>query len=355
VTKLHVVEKRLKGGSRWYVYAWRGGPCIHQADGARPVITPDILGAQIRAKTERVGYRAPDIDSLINEYEVSPDFTDRAKSTRKDYRLWLTRISERFGSTPVEAFEDRRMRGDVIAWRNNWAGQPRTADKAAVMLSTLLNWAVENGRISINVAAGIKQLHDVNKADHVWEDRHWKAMRATNEKREPICPAHVMDALVLASLTGLRLGDLVSLDWSHVGEQAIILVTNKRKGRAVIPIVPELRAHLDKLRESAAAQDALRKPGHTTPICTTVLRNSRGQSWTESGLGGVFQKAKPGGFDRTIHDLRGTYATWLAIKGLTDEQIARIIGWTAKRVGAIRARYVDEARVIVSLVERLSA
>jgi len=56
-----------------------------------------------------------------------------------------------------------------------------------------------------------------------------------------------------------------------------------------------------------------------------------------------------------MHDLRGTYATWLAIKGLTDEQIARIIGWTAKRVSEIRARYVDEARVVVSLVERLSA
>jgi len=41
--------------------------------------------------------------------------------------------------------------------------------------------------------------------------------------------------------------------------------------------------------------------------------------------------------------------------GLTDDEIARIVGWTAKRVSEIRARYVDEARVIVSLVERLSA
>jgi integrase len=86
-----------------------------------------------------------------------------------------------------------------------------------------------------------------------------------------------------------------------------------------------------------------------------VLRNSRDKAWTESGLGSVFQKSKPKGFDRTIHDLRGTFVTWLAMKGLTDEQIARIVGWTAKRVGEVRARYVDEARVIVSLVDRLSA
>jgi len=60
------------------------------------------------------------------------------------------------------------------------------------------------------------------------------------------------------------------------------------------------------------------------------------------------------GFDRTIHDLRGTYATWLAMRGLADEEIARVIGWTAKRIGEIRARHVDEARVLVSLIDRLS-
>jgi len=207
------------------------------------------------------------------------------------------------------------------------------------MMSTLLNWGVENGRLDINVAAGIKQLHTVNKADQIWEERHWTAFAAVDAKGDPICPPHLMDALKLASLTGLRLGDLVKLDWSEVGDKAIVLVTRKRKGRAVIPIVPELRAHLDA-RE------------HRTGC---VLRNSRGDAWTESGLGSVFQKKQPADFDRTMHDLRGTYATWLAIKGLTDEQIARIIGWTAKRVSEIRARYVDEARVVVSLVERLSA
>ena len=113
----------------------------------------------------------------------------------------------------------------------------------------------------------------------------------------------------------------------------------KRGGRAVIPILPELRAWLD-------ARD------QTTP---TVLVNSRGGSWTTSGLGSVFQKSKPAGFDRTMHDLRGTYVTWLAVKGLTDEEIARTVGWTAKRIAEVRARYVDEARVVIEMTKRLSA
>ena len=335
MTGLHVVAKSRQGGKRWYVYAWRGGPCIHQQDGARPVITPEILGLQQRALQSSFGAAGDDIDAVIADYEVSPEFTDRRASTQKDYRLWLTRISQRFGNTPLAAFEDRRMRGDIIEWRNQWAHQPRTADKASVMMATLLGWAVENGRIEINVAAGIRQLHSVNKADQIWEDHHWKAVRAIEK-----FPPHVMDALTLASLTGLRLGDLVRLEWAQVGDKAIIIEkTRKRGGRAVIPIYTELRQWLDGrvIRQG------------------TVLLNSRKLPWTESGLETVWQRKKPSGFDRTIHDLRGTFVTFLALRGLTDEEIARVIGWTAKRIAEIRARYVDEARVVIAMADRLSA
>ena len=71
----------------------------------------------------------------------------------------------------------------------------------------------------------------------------------------------------------------------------------------------------------------------------------------------MFQKAKakaPGfNIALRIHDMRGTYATWLARKGLTDQKIGRIIGWSEKQVAEIRRRYVDEEHVAASLVERL--
>jgi integrase len=339
VAHLHVVSKRRKTGTRWYVYAWRGGPCITVVNGARPVIGPDLLSRAMAARAENIGVPANTFDQLITDYRASPEFSRLAASTQRDYRLWLDRLSVRFGTAALGAFEDQRMRREIILWRDTWADRPRSADKASVMMATVLGWAVDNGLLAVNVAARIRQLHHVNKADQVWEDRHWQAMAAKDDEGKPISPAHLMDALQLALLTGLRLGDLVALDWDHVGEKAIILTTKKRKGRAVIPILPELRAHLDSREHRTGA----------------VLRNSRGNAWTESGLGTIFQRAKPTGFDRTIHDLRGTYATWLAIKGLTDDEIARIIGWTSRRVSEIRARYVDEARVVISLIERLSA
>lgn len=331
MTGLNIVSKRRKDGLRWYVYAWRGGPCIHTADGEKPTITPALLDKAAQARQDGNRATPHTIRWLCQLYREAPEFTRLADQTKRDYRLWLDRIEERFGTAPLAAFEDRRMRSQVIAWRDTWAHKPRSADKASVTLSTLLGWGVHAGLLAINVAAKIRHLHSVNKADQIWERRHMRAFVTA--------PKHMRDALILAALTGLRLGDLVRVSWDHVFANAIIIETRKRKGRAVIPITPTLKRHLDKRDHRKGA----------------ILRNSRGKAWTESGLGSVFQKHKPEGFDRTIHDLRGTYVTWLAVKGMTDDEIARIVGWTSRRVADVRARYVDEARVIVSMIERLSA
>jgi len=45
-------------------------------------------------------------------------------------------------------------------------------------------------------------------------------------------------AVDLASHTGLRLGDLLRLSWSHVGADAIVIATDKSKHRreAIVPL-----------------------------------------------------------------------------------------------------------------------
>lgn len=349
MTGLHVVRMPLKAADRWYVYAWRGGPCIHQADGRKPDITPAMLQAAMEARRspDGKGRATGTVEWLVREYRASPEFKDLRSATRRDYERSLDRVEARFGPAPLGAFEDRRIRNDIIQWRDEWRAQPRTADKVLVMLQTLLSWAVERGFLAINAAHGIKLIHTADRSDMVWEADHWQAFQRTGKDGNPVCPAHLMTALKLISMTGLRLGDVIRLDWEHVGDKVIVLTTKKRGGRAAIPIFPELRALLDSLKNG--------QPHRTGPNPTgTVLRNSRDKAWTESGLGSVFQKAKPAGFDRTMHDLRGTYVTWLAVKGFTDEEIARVIGWTAKRVAQVRARYVDEARVVISMVDRMS-
>lgn len=343
---LHIVRKPLKYGDRYYVYAWRGGPCIHSQDDSYPVITHEILAKQQQVKTTRYGKTEDGFEQIISDYRESPEFAALAESTRKEYRRWLDRASERFGQVPLRFFDNREMRGDIIEWRNLWADQPRTADMASMIMNILCGWAVENGRLSVNVASKIKKLHEVNRADLIWEDRHFKIWEEAKAKEKKPLPSQLDDAMFLALWTGLRLGDLVAVTWDELNMQktAIIRFTNKgkkRETRAVIPILPPLKAWMDRFPEEERVG--------------TILKNSRGKGWTEDGLQSVIRNHKPKGLDRTFHDLRGTFCTRLMLKGLTDEQIAMIMGWKAKRIAEIRARYVDEATVILSLVGKLSA
>lgn len=317
-TGLHIVPKPRKGGeTRWYVYAWRGGPPIHVQDGAKPAITPALL-AKAYAERRQEGPRDR-FDTVIDAYRASPEFARLRPTTQREYRLRLDQISGRFGNVPIRFFNGPEMRKEIVAWRNELADTPRAADRCVGMLSTVLNWALDNSDIVENRAAGIGHLHKSDRADKVWEDRHWQAVAGI--------PPHVHRVLVLGSLTGLRLGDLLALEWEQVTRDYIETVTAKRGAQAIIPMHPELRKALGRRGKGV------------------ILRNSKDEAWTTDGFQSSWRNVRPAGFDRHFHDLRGTFVTRLCIAGFTDGDIANMIGWAAERVADIRSVYVDRARV----------
>ena len=154
--------------------------------------------------------------------------------------------------------------------------------------------------------------------------------------------AHAVD---LASHTGLRLGDLIRLSWSHVGEDAIVLRTGKSRQRreAIIPLYDELRVVLDRIPK----------------IATTVLTTSRRKPWTASGLSSAIQRAKAAakweGKDLHFHDLRGTAATRFYTAGLSVRVIAEIMAWEEETVERIIHRYVGRGAATRAVIAQLNA
>lgn len=66
--------------------------------------------------------------------------------------------------------------------------------------------------------------------------------------------------------------------------------------------------------------------------------------------------AKPsesGGVERHTHDLRGTAATRYVQAGLTDEEIATVMGWDAKHVARLRSIYVSRGAVARAIEEKM--
>lgn len=323
-TGLHIVKKRLKSGDRYYVYARRGGPLIHTQDRYRPEPTPALI-----AKAQAALGRAPSdaLDKIIDAYRAAPEFAAKAPATQREYRHRLNQISQRFGRVPARLIPD--LQGEIMLWRDEMADTPRAADRAVGMLHTVLKYGKFKGMWKgDNPAADIPKLHKVNRADLIWEPRHWQAVESI--------PGHIKRVTVLGGLTGLRIADLLKLAWEDAREGYLEVQTGKTGGEAIIPLYGALDRFL------------------TGPGRGIILRTTRGTPWTPDGWQSSWRKHKPKGFDRHVHDLRGTFATKLMIAGFSDGEVAAVLGWRAERIAAVRARYVDRGRVARALAERLS-
>ncbi|MDQ2892787.1 MAG: tyrosine-type recombinase/integrase [Pseudomonadota bacterium] len=350
---IHVVSKRRPGKAMiHYVYAWRGGPLIHRVEGTRPRITSAIADAAAEARKAGRADQAklPTLRALIAQFRGSPEFTRLAASTRTSHNTWLGRIDDTFGSAPLDVFNDRKVRSDVMDWRDQWADKPRSADAGMQTFSRLLSWGYERGKLAANVVTGIGQLYDANRSDVVWEPADFARIAAH-------ASVEVNEGIVLAACTGLRRGDLVKLPWDAIGEHAIVWKTGKSRGRnlATVPLLPETKALLIRIRARHAADMAARPETKRKPLPPTVLANSRWTPWTATGFGSRFDDAKKAaGIDKHLHDLRGTFVTRCMIAGLNDREISDIVGWDTKDVAAIRAKYADQARVVIAIGERLA-
>ncbi|MBD7941564.1 tyrosine-type recombinase/integrase [Brevundimonas sp. Sa3CVA3] len=309
--------------------------------------------------------RAPKTDTLrplAILYKQSPEFDGLGDSTKREWTRWLDVIMDdrssplAIGGLPFDALDDRRVKAEILAWRDQWADRPRKADYGIQVLSRVLSWGMDRGLLAPNAAAGIKQLYTSNRADQIWTadeiDRYTAAAKSPE----------VGFIVRLACLTGLRRQDLASLCWSHVGDLAIVKATKKSRGKktAVIPLLDDTKELLDEIRAQqhrrhADLATAAERKNRPAPVrCLTVLSNTRGRPWSLDGLEHQVVGAKAeAGIDKHLHDARGTFATRLRRAGLTAAEIADILGWEEDRVQRLLAVYVDRDSIVMEIANRI--
>jgi integrase len=62
---------------------------------------------------------------------------------------------------------------------------------------------------------------------------------------------------------------------------------------------------------------------------------------------------KAGMTGKTLHDVRGTFATRLMRAGFADGEIDEILGWETGKSSRIRRRYISRKAVVISAIERM--
>ncbi|WP_301750462.1 tyrosine-type recombinase/integrase [uncultured Erythrobacter sp.] len=355
---LHYVPKKTKAGVVWHVYAWRGGPSVARREGGRkPLLTAAELKLAIAAIEQANAPEQTSLNSLIREWEQSPEWKALGEGTKKTWGSQLKQITRRWGDKPLNVWNDPRMKAKVVSWRDSRAETPRGADLGVMVLRELLKFGVLRGRVLLNVAVGIPTLYRGGKrAEIVWTEEDIQRFAAEAEKQGL---QHVIDGLRLCALTGLRREDLVTVTLDDVYDHAIVKralkVSRGRRRTATMPRIPELDALLAELA-TRKRKDGVR----------TLLVNSHGKSWSGDGFGGSFNRIRdaadiayvdPDTGERRkkhLHDVRGTFATRLILAGLANAEVADVMGWSVEQVSGIRRTYVDQSRVVVAMGERIS-
>lgn len=193
---------------------------------------------------------------------VSAKFEALSPRTQKDHRRNADVVLKEFGRGPIAAFEDKRIRADIIKWRNELAKRsPRQADYALATLRLVLSYADDCGQISNNHAKGIEKIYRHNRSDKRWEDADIEAIiqHATPE---------MSLALRLALDTAQRQSDLICLTWTQFDGRRIHLRQRKTKTPVSVPCTELLRAQLE----------------NTLRRAITILTGQRGRPWTADGF-----------------------------------------------------------------------
>jgi integrase len=337
-----VAKVTAKGRTYWY--AWRGGPRLRGEPG-----TPEFMASYNEAIEQ---HRRPDKSRfrfIVTDYKASGDYKKLAASTRNQWGKWLDRIADYFGDLSIAQFDrPEKIRPVIRRWRSQWSATPRTADYAMQVLSRVVAHAVDPlGRIAGNPCEGIKRLYDNDRSEIIWTDSDITHIKKT-------CTEEIAWAVDLAAHTGLRLGDLVRLSWSHVDEDigAIVMTTGKSRQRreAIIPLYDALRDVLARIpKRSTTILTSSRK--------TLVKQEGARRPWTVDGLGSSFNKAKIDAkmSERDLHfnDLRGTAATKFYIAGLSMREIAETLAWEEESVEKIIRRYVGRNAAIKARIIKL--
>jgi integrase len=325
-----ITKVRSKG--RVYYYAWRGGPRLNGKPGS-----PEFIASYNEASENLKAADSNKFHSLVVAYKKN-EFKALAESTKRNWSPWLDRIDDLFGRLSIAQFDrSEKIRPVILRWRSKFADTPRGADYGMQVLSRLLSYAVELGKITSNPCEGIKHLYSVNRSEIIWTDIDVADLKKS-------CPAEIADAVDLAAYTGLRLGDLLRLSWSHIRENSIEISTGKSKHQriAIIPLYDDLRALLARIPKRA----------------TTVLTNSKRRPWRPNGFGTAFNRAKIAASmndrDLHFHDLRGNAATRFYVAGLSERAIAEIMAWEEEHVARIIRRYVDRSALTKELIRQIN-
>jgi integrase len=275
-------------------------------------------------------FAAEAVGALILAYKASPEWARLAVTTKANYAVYL-KVLEADPHTAVADITRRdilAVRDAVAARRGNGAATGFT--RAA---SALFSWAVDREWIDTTPVVRIKALPKGSLP--AWSGEQVAAALAGLGE-------HLRRALVLASHTGQRRGDLCALRWDAYDGVTLRFVQQKTGQAMVLTVPPALRAELDAWKREATT--------------LTILADQNRQPWHPQHLTAQLRTAlnRLGMPGLNIHGVRKYVAASLANAGASTHEIAAMTGH--KTLGMVQHYTIsaDRERLAEQAVNRLT-
>jgi integrase len=190
--------------------------------------------------------------------------------------------------------------------------KPATINRELAMLSKAFNLAVKEWEwAKDNPTSKVSKERENNARDR-WLTKDEEKRLLDNS------PEWVKQILIFSLNTGLRLGELSSLEWSRVNilNKAILINITKNGEQRTVPLNKSALSVLEKkLKVKSLKNDY-------------VFLNRYGGKVNHNSLRNVFHKLlRRAGIDNfRPHDMRHTFATRMAQKGIDIYKISKLLG-----------------------------
>lgn len=323
-----IVIQKSKG--REYAYFRRDGEYTRV-----PLPTDPRFEAKYEALKKRSGAFIPgdpqipgSFGALVESFLSSAAYKGLTPKVRYEYRRHLDAMKKGWGDLPV----NRLTRKGVMAYKAGLSDTPRTAYAAMQVLRRLLNFAIDQGLITVNPA--LRPGRNKSKQFEPWSTEALQTFREKNADKYP----DMVLALDLG-LTGQRRGDVIAMTERDYNGRRISVAQNKTGERVWVPVHASLKAALDA-----------RGKRHVM-----LLTSPQGKAFKPTHFSHRFKKAADhaGLTGLSFHGLRVTAAVMLAEAGCSETEIQSILGHRTVAMSAYYRRQADRQKNAEAAVLKL--
>jgi integrase len=341
--KTFVIQyKDAAGRSRRHTIGSYGPITVEQArTEAKRLLAEVALGGD-PASARKAERAAPSMGELCGRYlEEHARVHKRPSSVRADELNIEKHVKPALGSLLVREV----TRQHIADLHSDMRETPFAANRNLSLVAKILQCAIDWGLIETNPARGIRRYRETRR-DRFLSESEFARLGAmlrqadTGGKEDRF----IVGALRLLALSGLRLGEVLSLEWRDVDlDRGRLTLRDAKAGTRIAIINPPMMEILTELaRNREAAIEKASRGSRRAREDSAYVIPGRVHGRPVSGIHHVWTRIREAAnlSDLRIHDLRHSFASHAAAGGLSLVAIGGLLGHKSPQT---TSRYIDWA------------